>query len=222
MRLAPPCSTSSQARSIPLAGRRGPEPLRSWQRPDGLATLGFAGRCHVNAANKLYCRTASLLQACVHASVYFSVENPAGSHFWNTSFMRGFFKANHAAIQFVQFDHYCSGGTRRKTIALWRNLSALSNFGVLCRPDLNHVHDEWGIASKVPLKLLKRLLTLLAYAFSARIAAVFRPFRKVTQGVAGSDSARHGRAQVRLWGSSPRSLICPLTLMLFRAAFGFS
>ena len=148
MRLAPPCSTSSQARSIPLAGRRGPEPLRSWQHPDGLATLGFAGRCHVNAANKLYCRTASLLQACVHASVHFSVENPAGSHFWNTSFMRGFFKANRATIQFVQFDHCCSGGTRRKTIALWRNLSALSNFGVLCRPDLNHVHDEWGIAQQ--------------------------------------------------------------------------
>ena len=58
---APPCSTSSQAREIPLAGGFGPKPLRSFNEPDGISGLRLPMADKVSNANKLYAVTAEIM-----------------------------------------------------------------------------------------------------------------------------------------------------------------
>ena len=52
--LAPPCGTASLARQVPLPGHRpGPQPLRSWEHPDGLPSLNEWDQDRVQKANTL-------------------------------------------------------------------------------------------------------------------------------------------------------------------------
>ena len=145
---APPCSTSSQARSIPVSRHsHGPRPLRTFQQPDGRDNLSFVEKTRVRSANRLYEFTATVLQEAQAAGCLWSVENPAGSFFWQTSWLQEFRKRHRDVLQFVQFHNCCFGGKRPKLTALWCNTTAFSVLNMLCRPELGHKHEEWGWTS---------------------------------------------------------------------------
>ena len=142
--LAPPCSTSSQARSIPARGRQAPVPLRSFTHPDGLPGLSMRDKVRVSRANLLYEFCAKAILAAAAAGCMWSVENPAGSLFWTTSPMKRVASQLSEQLCFVQFHHCCFGGDRCKLTALWTNVRDLSVLGMLCNPSLGHTHNAWG------------------------------------------------------------------------------
>ena len=144
--LAPPCATSSQARGIPTP-KWGPVPLRSFDWPDGLPGLNFVDRSRVQSANRLYSFCAEVILACQKMGCFWSVENPAGSHFWNTSPIRLVRRLIPQDIFHVQFHHCCFGGERMKLTALWCNMPSLRILGMLCHPGLRHRHKKWGRTS---------------------------------------------------------------------------
>ena len=141
---APPCSTSSQAREIPLTNGSGLKPLRSSDEPDGISGLSMTDKVRVSNANKLYDLTAEVLEVAQTSGVLWSVENPAGSHSWNTSPMMAPLRKLKPHIHFVQFYHCCFGGDRMKLTLLWTNLARLGTLGMLCSPKLAHVLKKWG------------------------------------------------------------------------------
>ena len=108
--LAPPCSTSSQARSIPARGRKAPVPLRSFTHPDGLPGLNMGDKVRISHANILYEFCADAILAAAAAGCMWSIENPAGSLFWTTSPMKRVANQLSEQLCFVQFHHCCFGG----------------------------------------------------------------------------------------------------------------
>eukprot|EP00435_Cladocopium_sp_Y103_P074630 s23_g50.t1 len=83
---APPCGTASLARCIKLAYGRGPEPLRSLRWPMGLPRLRPAQKTRVAKANRLYALTWKYINLLDARGVGWSVENPASSLMWVTTF----------------------------------------------------------------------------------------------------------------------------------------
>ena len=72
--LAPPCGTSSRARSIPLAGRGPkPRPLRSPAFPEGLRKLTGVAAARVASANRLYRFAADIFAFCSKAARFASL-----------------------------------------------------------------------------------------------------------------------------------------------------
>ena len=74
--------------------------------------------------------------------------NPAGSHFWNTKWMRHLAGVLGQTLHFVEFHNCCFGGSRRKLTTLWCNFQELQVLNMLCRPELNHVHRPWGLSQE--------------------------------------------------------------------------
>ena len=138
--LAPPCSTSSAARSIP----GGPPPLRSAAHPDGLPGLSFRHRCQVSNANKLYSLTAAVCRFCQESGIGWTLENPASSLFWATSSVAQLGRDLSACLHTCVFDSCCWGGNRKKRTALWSSLSCVQELSQLCHPGLGHTHSSWG------------------------------------------------------------------------------
>ncbi|CAE7519874.1 unnamed protein product [Symbiodinium sp. CCMP2592] len=136
--LAPPCGTSSSARSIPLGNsKHGPKPLRSKEFPDGLPTLADVDRDRVNSANLLYDFTAKVFRFCKSNGILCIVENPVGSLMWRTSWFRseipdGFWHELHACMY---------GSSRRKRTAL---LATCTLPGLMLQCDGAHKHKRWG------------------------------------------------------------------------------
>lgn len=85
---APPCGTSSRARDIPL-GRGCPQPLRSDMEPNGLSTLEGDDLARVTAANLIFKGVCDLLIQASRKGIAWSVENPAHSLMWQTTWFMG-------------------------------------------------------------------------------------------------------------------------------------
>ena len=166
--LAPPCGTSSRAREIKLRHRPCPKPLRSDSWPDGLPGLRGRDAKRVASANKLYCLTGRVVAECIRRCIPVSVENPARSHFWNTSFFRKHIESLEANMIKTFFHHCMLGSRRKKHTLLLHTVPALKRLGLLC--DNRHEHEPWGYhrgwataqETEYPLKLCKQYAAAFA------------------------------------------------------------
>ena len=141
--MAPPCSTSSQARMIQRTARD-PKPLRSWQEPDGLTGLSFLDRNRVSQANRLYQVCVDVALACQTHNIWWSIENPTSSFMWITSPFRSLWTSLGQRIKFATFHNCVYGGDRKKSTTLWTSCQDLQGLSCICSQDYEHVHAGWG------------------------------------------------------------------------------
>ena len=138
--LAPPCGTSSRAREIALEGRKAPRPLRNKLSPDGVAGLSEKEAIRVFHANKLYGVTAEIFAYCCKNGIPASVENPARSWMWETTFWREI--TDHLSF-FETFCHHCMyGSNRKKWTKFVHSFAQMKHVSALC--DGRHTHLPWG------------------------------------------------------------------------------
>ena len=109
--MAPPCSTSSQARRIQRS-QHDPKPLRSWNMPDGLEDLGFLDRNRVSQANRLYQVCQEVATRCHRLKIWWSIENPTSSLMWITSSFKSLWKQLRNNMYFATFHNCVYGGDR--------------------------------------------------------------------------------------------------------------
>ena len=146
---APSCGTASRARGRRVAGvpfHLQPQPLRSDDFPDGLPGLSDKDQQRVDSANASYKAMAELLQLLIGWNVSVSIENPANSLFWKTSWIEKLLKLfprGHTTI----LDHCMHGGARDKASKFWAYNplrpaeNMLESLGIRC--DGNHTHKSW-------------------------------------------------------------------------------
>ena len=151
----PPCGTASRARerAIPrkmrAAGVPQPPQLRSSEFPFGLPNMlhSAAYGPRLRAANRLYRFTAKILLACLQEERFFSIENPASSHFWSVLDALvlewpSSVQATYAKLLRVDFAQCMHGGTRPKVSRFLTNIPSFA--ALACRCDASHSHDAWG------------------------------------------------------------------------------
>ena len=171
--LAPPCGTSSRAREIVLGGRKAPRPLRNETFPDGLPSLQGSEKDRVFQANRLYYITGAIFGRCTQLGVPASVENPARSWMWETSF---WLDGVGATTFYETCCHHCMyGSNRKKWTKFVHNFVELSGVSALC--DGTHEHLPWGFShdgnfstseeTAYPWKLCKALSHAYAAAWFA-------------------------------------------------------
>ena len=140
--LGPPCGTSSRAREIKRRFGPNPVPLRSDQFPDGLNGLSGRNQARVTTANILYQLSGEIMAYCTMHGIICSLENPARSHMWNTSFLcRPLEPVRHMLAE-VLFHHCMFGAKRRKSTKLVVNHNCFQHLSRSC--DGSHEHDRWG------------------------------------------------------------------------------
>lgn len=144
---APPCGTCSRAREkrIPFRLRKrgvpDPKPLRSEKHPNGLPNLSGVSLRRVQVANAVYKNICKILDVFGDQCII-SIENPARSHMWNTTWLRNAIRRRQLfPISFQQCMH---GGMRNKWTTLYVNDSSFSSLAMEC--DGNHPHLPWGVA----------------------------------------------------------------------------
>ena len=145
---APSCGTSSQARNIKIPNvplDQQPRPLRSQEYPDGLPGLTPGDQARVNKANAAYEATAKLVEVFLQLGVSISIENPANSLFWKTSWIKNML--NKHAGHHTSFHNCMHGGDRDKLSTFWSlnprvpNINLLESLKLLC--DKSHAHKGW-------------------------------------------------------------------------------
>lgn len=145
--LGPPCGTSSRAREIKRRFGPNPVPLRSDQFPDGLNGLSGRNQARVTTANILYQLSGEIMAYCTMHGIICSLENPARSHMWNTSFLcRPLEPVRHMLAE-VLFHHCMFGAKRRKSTKLLVNHNCFQHLSRSC--DGSHEHDRWGHPTRV-------------------------------------------------------------------------
>ena len=82
--------------------------------------------------------------ATIHGIIC-SLENPARSHMWDTSFLNSGLSAVKQSLQTVLFHHCMFGSKRKKRTKLLVNHSCLGDLNRDC--DQSHEHDGWGYTS---------------------------------------------------------------------------
>lgn len=107
-----PCGTASRARFIKRKGRYNPPILRTDNSPDGLPNLSPLHAAKVASANLLYKRTQELCRHCIQHGVFFSIENPARSPMWDTTYMAEFLRD---VPHYDTYFHHCMYGWLSKT-----------------------------------------------------------------------------------------------------------
>lgn len=136
--LAPPCGTSSMARTI---ANGGPPPLRDDFFPDGFSTLNSVDLARVRSANSLYSLSAEVIDFCCENGILVFCENPFTSIFWKTSH---FLKCKHRDKLTFQAHVACAYGSKRpKRTMLAANDSCVEAINLRC-PN-NHRHAKWGV-----------------------------------------------------------------------------
>lgn len=112
----PRCAYVSRARETRL-DTHAPKPLRSQDFPDGLPELNQPERKQVDLANALYDLASRIILLCDKLHKRWSLEQPARSLFWRTSFWCKV--RNQVQVVLVHFDHcmYGSSGRRRTCVA---------------------------------------------------------------------------------------------------------
>ena len=136
---APPCGTASRARErriSPLAGSsmKVPQPLRTDEFPDGLPGLSENDQARVQAANRLYAFVAEVVRHLAKIGVHWTIENPANSLFWKTSWLSHL--ERNVPMKAIVFQHCMHGGTRDKRTMLWHDarLDLVTEFSYLTPP----------------------------------------------------------------------------------------
>lgn len=144
---APPCGTCSRARGIPIkmpdgSYKKGPQPLRSDEFPNGLRNLSWLNRAKVSSANKVYHFLSSVILEAVSRNLIVCIENPRRSLYWRTSYFRDLRKHLH----FTAHQACCYGSQRPKWTALAHNTKALDMLNKTC-PGVStgHEHAPWGL-----------------------------------------------------------------------------
>ena len=166
--LAPPCGTASRAREIVRRSGPSPPPLRSERWPDGFPWLRGLNRDRVKSANVLYDLTGQIVRHCIDIGVIVSVENPARSHFWETSHFSKHVKHLEDKL-FKTFFHHCMhGSSRRKHTLLLHNCRSLCKLAILC--DGSHAHEKWGFNQKWATSLETAYPPLLCKRYAALLA----------------------------------------------------
>lgn len=136
--LAPPCGTSSMARTIQNGG---PPPLRDDLHPDGFGNLNPADAARVASANALYSLSAEVIDFCCENGLLVLCENPFTSIFWTTSH---FLKCKHLDLLTFQAHTACAYGSKRpKRTMLAANHSCVECICMGCPG--NHRHAKWGV-----------------------------------------------------------------------------
>ena len=145
---APSCGTASKARNIkipnvPLSMQ--PRPLRSNEHLDGIPNLSKSDQDRLFKANESYKATKKLVIQLLQMGVLVSIENPANSLFWETSWIRLLLE------QFVghktQFHHCMHGGDTDKLTTLWSfnprtpGVNLMEALSLLC--DKQYGHKSW-------------------------------------------------------------------------------
>jgi hypothetical protein len=143
---APPCGTASRARNRPVPshlrrmGAPEPRPLRSSERPWGLADLSGLDALRVQKANELYVFTAKCARDAAAAGRLWCIENPANSFFWDLDVVAALLSLPNA--QDTCFHNCMHGGSRDKLTKLRHNVPALQALSKRC--DRSHAHEPWG------------------------------------------------------------------------------
>ena len=146
---APSCGTASRARGRRIPGvplHMQPKPLRSDDFPHGLPDLTEKDRARVDCANASYKATTELILLLVGWGVSVSIENPANSLFWKTSWIAQLIQALPGGHDTI-LDHCMHGGARDKTTKFWSynplrpEENMLGSLAVRC--DGNHTHKSW-------------------------------------------------------------------------------
>lgn len=142
--LAPPCGTSSLARTIEIPGEEAPKPLRTLDMPNGICGLQGLDLERVSQANILYQLCADIMDICTRLNKPCMLENPRNSLFWITSF---WLEAESAASQFVQDHQACAYQGKRPK---WTRLSAnFKEVHTVCKTcDGSHTHEPWGLVQQ--------------------------------------------------------------------------
>eukprot|EP00435_Cladocopium_sp_Y103_P026152 s3258_g6.t1 len=139
--VAPPCGTASQARniqddSIPNL----PQPLRSYEQPDGLDDLADLDFLRVGQANILYDFVATCYDVCCQLDQLFMCENPKDSLFW---FITPWQERQYTEQEVEQIHQACAyGSLRPKWTKLAGNFEETTMVNKTCPGD--HVHAPWG------------------------------------------------------------------------------
>ena len=150
---APPCGTASMARNISRYEKDGtpapidPKPLRSEEHPDGLPGLTGMSAVRVQQANQLYKFTAEAVPRLRKLLISWSIENPASSLMWETSWFSALWelKARAGAGAFsnsISFQSCMHGGSRDKRSKM--EVCAIVDFSPLALEcDKQHEHKPW-------------------------------------------------------------------------------
>ena len=96
----------------------------------------------MDLANSLYRVTGEVVAYCLQHNIVVSVENPARSHFWATSFFRKPLEGLWHKLRSTFFHHCMHGSCRRKHTLLLHNCPAFEKLGIQC--DGGHSHEPWG------------------------------------------------------------------------------
>ena len=86
--ISPPCGAASKARERPikaslLFGRKQPEPLRTWDKPDQKDKLSGRDKVKTEMANQLYQLITTLVLECHRLGWWVLAENPRNSRYWS-------------------------------------------------------------------------------------------------------------------------------------------
>ena len=128
-----------------------PPPLRSASHPFGipsqLQSQAYGPR--LRAAHRLYRFTSQVVRACPQERRWFTLENPASSHFcavldalvleWPSSLQQ-----EYARLFRVDFAQCMHGGSRPKVSRFLTNVPSMQKLA--CRCDGQHPHDAWGVS----------------------------------------------------------------------------
>ena len=144
--IAPSCGTASKARErrLPQLARFGiqvPVPLRSREQPDQLDGLSDTDKIKVERANMLYSAVEQITRTTCRAGIFTGIENPANSHYWETTPMQNIIQEFGA--KFVTFHNCSHGGSRDKLTSIWVNDNWLDALEARC--DNTHSHKSWKV-----------------------------------------------------------------------------
>ena len=144
--IAPSCGTASKARErkVPQLKKLGiaePIPLRSASQPDQLDGLQGLDKLKVEKANLLYDAVEKITRTACNGDVFVGIENPANSHYWNTTPMQNI--KTEFGSRFVTFHNCCHGGSRDKLTSVWVNKNWLDQLEARC--DKTHLHKSWKV-----------------------------------------------------------------------------
>ena len=133
-----PCGTASRAREIYIED--GPVPLRSLEEPDGISSLDGVDLLRVLQANQIYETACMFIILCHFHNKHWSLEQPARSLFWQTSFWKAVLRVLQPI--YVTFHNCMWGGQRPKQTTLATDMTKL--YDLACECDRQHLHLPWG------------------------------------------------------------------------------
>ena len=219
--LAPPCGTYTRARERPIPkwqlglGAPNPQPLRSDERPEGLAPRHMTplDSLKVQKGNEIANFCAKIANYCLDERKLFSIENPSGSLIWEMPDMKAVCRRE--GVNMVDFHACMWGSSRDKRTTFMTNSKELESLRKQC----NHQkweHTAWGLrwdnewkfATQEECEYPKELCNEVARAISketrttptgppARRKQKSRhgPLRAAERAAVGSQSRRHPRPE---------------------------